>query len=133
MSKVVSVRLPEELAEWVESYAKQRGVERTVLLESAIVAFKEDCDTGVPELRERIRRNRAAQQPKAGECSCPSWDDGVRGFSQKCPVHGNKTREEFNAATAARSELFRQLTPPESVRFGVEAAKAAKAKREREG
>lgn len=49
MAKVpVAVRLERPLVEWLDGYAKERGVSRQSLLESVIVSFREDCEGGVP-------------------------------------------------------------------------------------
>lgn len=92
--KMVSLRLDEELVEWADGYAASRGVDRTRLLESALQSFRADCELGVPELKERIRRNREASEvPKV-----------------------RRTREDFARLTRERAELFSNLTPPPSVR-----------------
>jgi hypothetical protein len=50
MSKVVSGRVPDELADWLDAYAKERGVTRASVLASAIVALRGDAAGGVPEV-----------------------------------------------------------------------------------
>lgn len=113
MSKMVSVRLEDELVAWLDGYAEKRGVSRTELLGSAIESFRDDCERGVPDLRRAVRELRC--EPKPGECVCPVFDDGRRGFRQACPVHGGRSREDFARLTAERSELFSRLKPPASV------------------
>jgi len=50
MSKVLSVRVDDGLAEWVDAYAKERGKARQEVLLAAVRCFREDCRGGVPEL-----------------------------------------------------------------------------------
>lgn len=115
-TKMVSLRLEEGLLAWADAYAEGRGVSRSELLEQAVLSYKDDCDRGVPEFRERLRRQQAVKTPKDGECSCPVLPNGRRGFKVKCPVHGGRTREDFARLTRERAELFSQLRTPDSVR-----------------
>jgi predicted transcriptional regulator len=64
-SKVLSLRVPEELAAWADEYAKERGVTRQALLEAAIESYRADARTGVPELRDMAKRQ--AYTPSAPE------------------------------------------------------------------
>lgn len=120
MSKVLSLRVEDDLADWVDSYAESRGVSRQVLLEGALASFKEDCEGGVPELRAKIRKVQAQSEPRDGECLCPTFllpnGKPKRGFKQACPVHGQKTREDFARACKERAELFEGLRAPASVK-----------------
>jgi Arc/MetJ-type ribon-helix-helix transcriptional regulator len=50
MSKMVSLRLPDDVAEWVESYRQGRGWSRAELIGAALRSFREDCEGGVPEV-----------------------------------------------------------------------------------
>jgi hypothetical protein len=59
MSKVVSGRVADELAEWLDGYAKERGVTRAAMLASAIEALRGDAAGGVPEVRPAPVLNRA--------------------------------------------------------------------------
>lgn len=97
---MVSLRLDPELVEWADGYAKQRGVTRTVLLETALEDFREDCKSGVPDLRRNLRAVRANEA--AARAAAPKPNRG-----------------DFDRAVADRSELFKGLAAPESVRFGV--------------
>lgn len=134
MSKMISLRVDEDLLAWADDYALKRGVSRTVLLENALLSFQEDCASGVPDLRERIRAVTRATEPKPGECICPDLTGPedkvpVRGFKQACPVHGaavtkdgeidvDAARAHFLESTAARTGLFAGLRTPESIRAG---------------
>jgi predicted transcriptional regulator len=51
MSKVLSARVPDDLAAWVDECAESRGVSRGELLELALSSFRPG---GVPEVRERV-------------------------------------------------------------------------------
>lgn len=48
-TRVVSSRVPEDLAAWADSYAKERGWTRQALLEAALRSFREGCRRGVPD------------------------------------------------------------------------------------
>lgn len=50
MSKLVSLRIDDELVAWAEAYAKQRGSSRSAVLEEALRSFRQDCEGGVPDL-----------------------------------------------------------------------------------
>lgn len=95
-TKVLSLRVPEELAEWADEYAAARGVPRQELLENALQSFREDCEAGVPEFRERVRRVVSAGEREPGE--------------------PKPSREDFARACAERSELFANLRTPDSVK-----------------
>jgi hypothetical protein len=57
VTKVLSLRVPDDLAEWASAYAKERGVTRQALIEGALRSFREDCQGGVPDLEdERVPR-----------------------------------------------------------------------------
>jgi hypothetical protein len=53
---------------------------------------------------------------KDGECTCPVFEGGVRGFRQKCEVHGGRGRSDFARLTALRCEIFSRVRAPESSR-----------------
>lgn len=91
-STMVSVRLEERLLEWTDSYAKERGVSRTELIEQALLEYRELAASGVPQLRQRMRdRDREVQVCR------PS-------------------REDFARASAERAALFARLRTPDSVK-----------------
>lgn len=122
--KVLSVRVDDDLAEWVDAYAKERGVSRQVLLENALRDFKDDCASGVPEFRERV-----ARQSYAGKVNCQGERSAVHPWVTKngvkvCSVCGKvkPSREDFARATADRTELFSQLEAPASVKRWGKAA-----------
>jgi hypothetical protein len=48
---LVSVRLGDGLVEWVDGYAKKRGVSRTEVLNAAVREFRDACEGGVPEVK----------------------------------------------------------------------------------
>lgn len=48
--RVVSMRLGEEMAQWVDDYAALRGVTRQAILETAILNFHDECERGVPDI-----------------------------------------------------------------------------------
>jgi hypothetical protein len=50
VTKVLSLRVADDLAEWASAYAKERGVTRQALIEGALRSFREDCQGGVPEV-----------------------------------------------------------------------------------
>lgn len=50
MAKVLSVRVDDDLAAWVEGYAVERGVRRAQVLEGALREFRGLCASGVPDL-----------------------------------------------------------------------------------
>lgn len=99
MSVVVNGRVPDELAVWVEAYARERGVSKSDLVVTALVSLREAAESGVVVTRERVRALRAAEAR------------GVR-----------PSRVDFARATAARSELFRGLQVPPSTR-GIKPSK----------
>lgn len=47
--QAVALRLEPELLAWVDAYAKGRKVSRQVVLETAVEAFRSDCEGGVPD------------------------------------------------------------------------------------
>lgn len=103
MSRVLSFRVRDELADWFESYAVERGVKRQELLEHAAESFHDDCKRGVPDLRASIRKVSGAKR-KGGETT--------------------PTREDFAQACIDRSELFSRLSTPASVKkWGKEGSK----------
>jgi 3-deoxy-D-arabino-heptulosonate 7-phosphate (DAHP) synthase class II len=66
MTKVLSLRVADDLAEWASAYAKERGVTRQALIEGALRSFREDCARGVPDLEdERVPRPERKPTPPA--------------------------------------------------------------------
>lgn len=121
---MVSLRLDDDLIAWADAYAKERGVSRSELLVQATISFKEDCDRGVPEFRERVKR-----QSYAGKVSCQGERSAVHPWVTKngvrvCSVCGKvkPSREDFARATADRTGLFSQLEAPASVKRWGKAA-----------
>jgi hypothetical protein len=55
MSVVLCARIPEELGDWVDAYAKRRDTTRQVILGAALRAFRRECEVGEPELPVRRR------------------------------------------------------------------------------
>jgi hypothetical protein len=96
-TRTVSARLDEGLVDWMDGYALERStpearVTRTMILETALEAFRADAAGGVPELR----------RPAAPEPAAPAVD--------------KPTRADFAAAAAERAALFAGLRVPQSVR-----------------
>lgn len=123
MAKVVSLRVDDELLEWATSYAEARGVSRTDLLVEGLKNFREDCERGVPEIRERARQ--AALGAPTG--SCPrspaghQWAPASVDARRSCAHCGRPGRDGvseeggfFAEATLARAELFSGLRFPGS-------------------
>lgn len=132
-TKVLSLRVPAELAEWADGYAKSRGVTRQALCEQALQSFRLDCETGVPELRAAARRQAALDVQDAdvvGVGDCPKrpgslghvWRAPSEDSRRRCrfcdlPGRGDASRGEggfFEDATAERSALFSLLRAPAS-------------------
>jgi hypothetical protein len=125
VTKVLSLRVPDDLAEWAEGYAKERGVTRQALIEGALVSFREDCVAGVPELRAAARRQSAvAETVGVGECPknegghvfAPPSKDPLRRCGH-CGLRGRGPKGEdsfLQTATSERALLFARLRAPES-------------------
>ena len=121
MTKVLSLRVDDELAAWADEYAKSRGVSRTDLLVEGLRSFKADCETGVPEIREAARRQ-SSVAPSEGTGDCPKrarslghvWMAPNIDPRRACEFCGAPGREYFQQATAARTDLFDRLQAPAS-------------------
>jgi hypothetical protein len=106
-TRTVSARLDEGLVDWMDGYAEERStadakVTRTMILETALEAFRASAAGGVPELR------RPAVPVSANEMR-----------------PDKPTRDDFAAAAAERAALFAGLRVPQSVR-GTAKPKAEK-------
>jgi predicted transcriptional regulator len=143
MSKVVSARVPDDLAEWLDEYAGERGVSRQALLETALAGFRDDCAAGVPEIRAMAARQaaNAVATAEQGVGDCPGrgeglghvWQRGERGTACRfCRTPGRSERINgeavgepgfFERATAERVALFATLRQPQSVRGTTAAEK----------
>jgi predicted transcriptional regulator len=81
--KVVSVRVPEEVADWLDEYAKARGASRAEVIESALAGFKDDCERGVPELRKLAREQASytgrVRSAGSGTARSAVWGSGMSG------------------------------------------------------
>lgn len=64
MAKVLSVRVDDDLAEWVEGYASRRGAKRAQVHEAALRAFRDLCASGVPDLPEARQGGRPRGEAK---------------------------------------------------------------------
>lgn len=140
MSKVLSGRVPDELAEWADSYAAEHGLTRAAVLEAAMIALREDAAGGVPDVvakrarqKELIRKAIALHgriEGAHGVGNCPErpgelghiWDhrrenegDVPYTVCAFCELRG---KVFFEQATAERTELFSSLRSPASVRGG---------------
>jgi predicted transcriptional regulator len=129
MTKVLSLRVPDDLAEWADSYAESRGVTRQALCEQALVAFKEDCEAGVPEIRARARaQSTISRPPEQGVGDCPKregelghiWANPRVDPRRRCvhcgtPGRGDDQKNEgghLKDATLSRTEFFSTLKVP---------------------
>lgn len=123
MTKVLSLRVGDDLAEWADAYAKSRGVTKQALLEEGLRSFREDCERGVPEIRERARQ--AALGAATGKCPKSEeghqWAPASRNSRRSCVHCGRPGRDGegesggfFAEATMARAELFSGLRFPAS-------------------
>jgi predicted transcriptional regulator len=137
MTKVLSLRVPDGLAEWADEYAKSRGVTRQALIEGALASFKEDCEAGVPEIRQMARRQSSVRdqvlEALQGVGDCPErpgelghiWESPRVNPERPCKFCGLRGRlsrplgqavEEkpnyLDEATAERAELFSRLKAP---------------------
>jgi hypothetical protein len=74
MSKMVSLRFADdELIGWAESYAKERGVSRSRLIEMALADYRESCRGGVPDVEPgpaEVAKPKPA--PVKGQVAVPS-------------------------------------------------------------
>lgn len=141
MTKVLSLRVDDDLAEWADDYAKARGVTRQALLEEGLRSFREDCESGVPEIREQARRQSSVRaEPGRGVGNCPeregdlghvwkSWRVDPFKSCEFCGLHGREPAQGavpgytgpqgggfFAQATTERAELFSGTRQPESVK-----------------
>jgi hypothetical protein len=139
MAKVVSLRLPDDLLEWADEYAKQRSVNRTDLLVEGLRSFKEDCERGVPEIRAAIERQSSLSGRKLtalqGVGDCPDrpgelghvWKSpredperpcvycGLRGrLSRPIGVEVEEHPNFLDQVTRERTEVFSGLAAPMS-------------------
>jgi hypothetical protein len=136
----VDLRLDPELVAWVDGYAKERGVSRTDLLESALAGFKDDAERGVPELR-RAAREQASYSGRAterGVGDCPERGVGLghvwmgvkasgdeRNPCRFCGTPGRQARDAqgrpvgepgfFEKATMGRLDVIGGLRTPDSI------------------
>lgn len=83
MSKSVTVRLSDEGLGWADSYASERGVSRTVLLENALRSFRENCESGTPELEITPE-----VKLKPGECPVVRLQDRISYVRGPFPTYG---------------------------------------------
>lgn len=128
MTEVLSLRVDDDLAEWATAYAKSRGVSRQALLEQAVRSFKEDCDSGVPEIQARARRQATVREVRqgVGDCSKREGDLGhvwadVRVDPRRACVYcgefgrGDDQKGELGfmaSAGAERAEMFQSFKIP---------------------
>jgi predicted transcriptional regulator len=150
MAKAHAVRLDDETTEWLDRYAEERGTDKGTILRSAIESFRDDCERGVPELR-RAAREQTYVRDKAAELEqgvgvCPKRAPGLghvwagvhasgdsRNPCRFCGTPGRQARDAqgrpvgepgfFEKATDGRSDVFRQLRAPASVKKWAGGAK----------
>lgn len=101
MSKLVSMRLEDELASWVESYREKRGWSRAELISKALRSFRADCEGGVPDLADEapVPEPTPAVQPVAGVTTARRVLE--RGVSMEAMARQRKLNE---AAARARAK-----------------------------
>lgn len=110
MAKVLSVRVDDDLAQWVESYAQQRDASRTQVHEAALVAFRGLCETGVPDLPEPKAGGRpkgdavSATRPEPASVA-PIEQARANAFARRAEGQG-VTAEEYAARMRRRDELL---------------------------
>lgn len=56
----ISANVPEDLYDWLEGYARSRGVMKTTIIRAALQEFRELSRGGVPYLREDLDGRREA-------------------------------------------------------------------------
>jgi predicted transcriptional regulator len=138
--KVVSVRVPEEVADWLDEYAKARGASRAEVIESALAGFKDDCERGVPELR-KLAREQASYTGRVkdrGVGDCPERGVGLghvwmgvkasgdsRNPCRFCGTPGRQDRDAqgrpvgepgfFERAAQGRVDVLGDLRTPDSI------------------
>jgi hypothetical protein len=138
----VDLRLDPELVAWVDGYARERGVSRTDLLESALAEFRVDCERGVPELRQKAREQSYVRDHRAeleqGVGVCPERAPGLghvwagvhasgddRNPCRFCGTPGRQARDAqgrpvgepgfFERATQGRVDVIGGLRTPDSI------------------
>jgi hypothetical protein len=121
MTKVLSLRVADDLAEWAEAYSKERGVTKQALLEEGLRGFKDDCERGVPEVRVRVAPSGVGACPKnaEGHVLAEASRDPRRscvhcGRPGRDNVEAKETGGFFGEATMARADFFSGLRFPES-------------------
>jgi len=72
-SRSVTARLDEELLAWAESYAEERGVSRTKILEAGLRALRGDAVGGVPELEDAPAPAPAVGQKPEPDAPVDQW------------------------------------------------------------
>lgn len=125
MTKVLSLRVQDDLAEWADAFAAERGVTKQALLDEGLRCFRRDCESGVPEIRRQIR---SVADP-VGVGSCPKnagghvWGRDERRSCVHCKRPGRDGVDQsggfFAEATMARADLFSRLRSPASTGFGA--------------
>jgi len=139
-TKMMSLRLADDLRDWVQAYADQRGVSRSAVIEAAVRGLRADAEAGVPDLPE------PEAVPAPGEKGTAHWRDPTEeelasararfpdlppdrllrlaraearqvdmGLPQPKPRE-EATREDLAVSAKARSEFFAKLRQPESVK-----------------
>jgi predicted transcriptional regulator len=136
VTKVLSLRVQDDLAEWADEYAEKRGVTRQALLEEGLRSFKADCEGGVPEIRAQAREQASLSRAVLGVGDCPknrmghvfaSHSVDPRRSCVHCKRPGRDGVDQsggfFHEATAARAELFSGLRAPKSSHGKLPAAR----------
>lgn len=99
MAKVISLRVPEDLLEWADGYARSRNVSRTDLLVSGLRAFRDDCERGVPEIAVAAPAPSESRLSRAREVHAEAE---AKAFGDMRAAHLARQRR-LNEAAAARA------------------------------
>jgi predicted transcriptional regulator len=84
VAKAHAVRLDEDTTEWLDRYAEERGTDKGTILRSAIESFRDDCERGVPELRQKAREQ-ASYSGRSDDRGSGTARSAVRGSGMSGP------------------------------------------------
>lgn len=135
--QAVALRLDPETLEWADAYAAERDTSRQVVLESAVASFRQDCEAGVPELRQTARAQSSVRDDaEQGVGDCPKregslghvWKAASQDITRPCRYCGTLGRAKRNAAgeiiepgyfdlaTKDRAELYARIGAAQQAR-----------------
>jgi predicted transcriptional regulator len=140
VAKAHAVRLDEDTTEWLDRYAEERGTDKGTILRSAIESFRDDCERGVPELRQKAREQASysGRSDDRGVGDCPERGEGLghvwagvkasgdsRNPCRFCGTPGRQARDAqgrpvgepgfFEKATQGRVDVLGDLRTPDSI------------------